>query len=206
MHPQGGTLAIVDVGTIVLVVLLGLVLTGLPLLFAAGREGRLRRGEGWYLDVTDQRLDPRTRQAERLQSMRGAVRSEGTSRRKILIWTIGGAGDLALAVVVGTALNAPVAAVVIALVGLALLGMAAEAWRVNRYLAGDATIRADELLAGAERAETQARRLLAGAERVKARELLLRAADDLRTYAPGSGRPDEVLARSRALRESAERL
>jgi hypothetical protein len=71
---------------------------------------------------------------------------------------------------------------------------------------GRATIRADELLAGAERAEAQARRLLAGAERVKARELLLRAADDLRSYAPGSGKHEEILARAQALREQADRL
>jgi len=136
----------------------------------------------------------------------GSSRSEGDSERAIVLWTVGGLGDLVLAGLVWGAFRAGIAAVPVALIGLALLGMAGEAWRANRYLAGDAAVRANELLAGAEHAETRASQMVATGERVKARELLLRAADDLRAYAPASGRPDEVLARSRSLREAAERL
>jgi hypothetical protein len=195
----------VDVAAIGVAILLGVVFTLLPFLFRSGGEGRLRRGFGWYLDVSEEPLDRGTRQRERQASM-GPSRSEGASGRAIVVWAVGGLGDLLVAGVVWGVFGAWVAAIPIGLVGLALLGMAGEAWWANRYLAGDASIRADELLAGAERAEARARTMVATGEPIKARELLLRTADDLQAYAPGSGSPDEVLARSRSLRESAERL
>jgi hypothetical protein len=194
-----------DVAGIVLAVILGAAFTALPFLFRAGGEGRLRRGAGWYLNLSEEPLDRGMRERERQQAL-GPPRTEGASPRAIRWWSIGGLGDVALAILLGTVFGLPILAGLVGVVGLALLGMAGEAWRANRYRAGDARIRAQELLEGAERAEAQARRLLAGGERVKARELLLRAADDLRTYAPGSGDPEAILARSRELRASAEQL
>jgi hypothetical protein len=194
-----------DFASIALAILLGLAFTLVPFLFRAGGEGRLRRGVGWYLNVSGEPLEREARARERSAWMRPA-RTEGAPLRVIALWTIGGLGDLALAGAVWGVFGAWIAAIPIGLVGLALLGMAGEGWRGNRYLARDAAIRAGQLLDGADRAEQRARRMVATGERLKARELLLRAADDLRAYAPGSGRPDEVLERSRTLREAAERL
>jgi hypothetical protein len=161
-----------DIPVIAAWILLGLAFTLLPFLFRAGAEGRLRRGAGWYLDLSEEPLDRTMRERERQAAM-GPSRTEGASSRAIVLWTVGGMGDLLVAGLVWRLFDAPIAAVPIGLVGLALLGRAAEAWRANRYLAGDAGVRADELLAGAQRAETRARTMVATGERTKARELLL---------------------------------
>ncbi len=194
-----------DTSTIVIVVLLGLIFTLIPFVFRAGSEGRLRRGAGWYLDVSGEPLDSGVRERERRSAMLPS-RTEGAPTRNIVLWIIGGVGDLVLAGVLWSRSAGWIFPLIVTGIGLALLGMAVEAWRGNRYLAGDSAVRAVDLLEGADRAEADASRMAAAGERVKARELLMRAADDLRAYAPGSGRPDEILSRARSLREAAERL
>jgi hypothetical protein len=194
-----------DATLIVLLIVFGLICTFIPFLSVAGREGRLRRGHGWYLDTSDQPLD-REMRAQQSQAAMGPVQTGEASRRSILLWIAGGVGDLVIAALIWGVLGTKLFALIVALVGLSLFGMAFEARRANRYMATGPSHRAEDLLAGADQAEAEAQSLAATGESRKARELLLRTADDLRAFAPGSGHPDEILAKSRSLRDRAGSL
>jgi hypothetical protein len=182
---------------IAVAILLGMIFTFIPFSGRAGSEGRLRRGQGWYLDTTPRPEGP-------LPAYQRPLRSERTGAATIRLHLLGGVADLVLGAVALLLLHAPIVAGILALFGLALIGWAAEGRRVNRALLAGPPV-ADHLLREADSALRQARKLRSEGHRVEARLVLVKAADELRAQAPGSGRPEQVLAKARSLNEEAER-
>ena len=107
--------------------LLAVFLALIPLLFKAGREGSYRRGQGWYLDVSQPHEGP-------LPAYKRPPRAMLVPRRDIELRLVGGAIFIVLAVVTWLPLGAPIAAGFAAVIGLVCLGGAFAAWRGNRWL------------------------------------------------------------------------
>jgi hypothetical protein len=183
---------------IAVAILLGMIFTFIPFSGRAGSEGRLRRGQGWYLDTTPRPEGP-------LPAYQRPIRSERTRAATIRLHLLGGVADLVLGAVALLLLHAPIVAAILALFGLALIGWAAEGRRINRApLAGPPV--ADRLLRTADSALHQARELRSEGHRDAARMVLSRTADELRAQAPGSGRAEDILAKARILSEEADRV
>lgn len=107
-------------------ILLSFVVVFLPFIFKAGSEGRLRRGAGWYLDVSQPSEGP-------LPAYRRPPRKVGASRTAIWTWASCGVALGILAVIVWRAFDFPVVGVVVGLLSVVYVGMAIEASRENRW-------------------------------------------------------------------------
>lgn len=107
-------------------IVLSFVVVFLPFLFRAGSEGRLRRGAGWYLDVSQHSEGP-------LPAYRRPPRKMGASRKAIRIWASCGIALGALAVIVWRAFDLPVVGIFLGVLGVVYLGMTVEASRENRW-------------------------------------------------------------------------
>jgi hypothetical protein len=183
---------------IAVAILLGMIFTFIPFSGRAGSEGRLRRGQGWYLDTTPRPEGP-------LPAYQRPPRSERTRAATIRLHLLGGVADLVLGAVALLLLHAPIVAAILALFGLALIGWAAEGRRINRAPLVRTPV-TEHLLGKADSALSQARHLRSEGRRDEARLVLAKAANELRAQAPGSGKPEEVLAKARSLNEEAERV
>lgn len=119
-----------DAFVLAVTIVLALALGFMPFLFKAGAEGRLRRGVGWYVDVSDRLEGP-------LPAYRREPRRMGARLAMIRAWTLCGAGLLLLAAIAWLVLDVPLLAIAIGIFGLAFIGLAVEARRENRWIRRD---------------------------------------------------------------------
>jgi hypothetical protein len=111
------------IGIVVAFVVLGLLLLNTG---RATREGSYRRGVGWYMDVKTPREVLMGREA-------GPLPGERTRGWLIRLWTFAGVASL-LGAVVAWVLDAVGLAILLALSGIGLVGMAWDARRRNRKM------------------------------------------------------------------------
>jgi hypothetical protein len=115
-------------------ILIAAILTFLGLLSlnsgGAAREGSYRRGPGWYLDV-------RTPRDVLMKGRMGLPGPARVPRWSILLSCVAGGAFLAAAVVAWFVADSVVQAVIVGVLGLALLGLAWDGVRRNRRVSDD---------------------------------------------------------------------
>jgi hypothetical protein len=113
---------------------------------------------------------------------------------------------VAIGALLWVVVEARAAGIAVVVVGLAIGVRAVRRFFADRAIQRDTATLASGLLSAADRVERGAMARVKSGEREEARAALELAAERLRTLAPSSGRPQEVMDRARALRQAAERL